>query len=142
MKEGRSAQDTSRRRGRRAMAGSDELEAEKHDTTAPLCPGCHQRDTRIAELERKVAELERGGTDTRDAGPNAADGSDEEAGQRAARRRVRVRLRLSPDEANRRRRRKELRRVLVRYAIAAGAFAFGVLAIYVILWFVGSLAQP
>src|SRR5260370_41967535 len=107
MKEGRSAQDTSRRRGRRAMAGSDELEAEKHDTTAPLCPGCHQRDTRIAELERKVAELERDGTDTRDAGPNATNGSCEEASQPAPRRRGRAGLRLSPDGANRRPRRKE-----------------------------------
>ena len=26
--------------------------------TEPLCPGCCQRDARIAELERRVAELE------------------------------------------------------------------------------------
>jgi hypothetical protein len=103
----------------------------------PICPGCRERDARIAELERLLAAAGHGVALAVVEAPPAAGPADA-----VDHRRRRRRVRLSANQVDLRRRRKEARAAVSRYAILAGAALLAMLAIWLLFSVFGGPGQP
>jgi hypothetical protein len=119
--------------------------------TEPPCPGCRERDLRIAELQRQVSQLQASrceppktvGEAPIDTGTTPATAAPEEGTEPRRSRRVRHRVRVIADEGKvwRHRWRKRLRR-LAPFGLWAVTVLIGILLIFLLLSLLSGGSAP